>query len=185
MTTPQSQTQAQPGSVRYQFDPAHTLVEFAARHMMVTTVKGRFTGVSGTLIEGDQPSVEVLIEAASLTTGDAQRDGHLRSPDFLDVEQFPQLTFRSRQVVPHDGDRVRIVGDLTIKGVTREVILDAERGGAGRTPFGTSIVGYSASTEINRQDFGLAWNVALEAGGWLVGDRVKIGLEVEAIEQPA
>jgi polyisoprenoid-binding protein YceI len=125
--------------------------------------------------------VRAEIDAASLTTGDAQRDGHLRSADFLDAETFPTLTFVSTRVEPLDDERARIIGELTIRGVTREVVLDAELNGHGTSPYGQRIAGFSARTSINRKDFGLTWNVGLEAGGVLVGETVKISLDVEAI----
>jgi polyisoprenoid-binding protein YceI len=168
----------------WQIDPSHTLVEFAVRHMMVSTVKGRFGRVSGTLVldEADlsRSSVRAELDAASITTGDEQRDGHLRSGDFFDVDTFPSLTFASSRVEPLGEDRARIVGDLTIRDVTREVVLEAELNGRGQSPFGKQVAGFSAHTSINRKDFGLAWNVGLEAGGVLVSDTVKIALEVEA-----
>ena len=168
-------------------DPSHTLVEFAAKHMVFTTVKGRFTGVQGTLeidpADLSRSSVQVQIDASSITTGDAQRDGHLRSADFFDVEQFPTITFASRRVEPLGAERARVVGDLTIHGVSREVVLDAELQGEGKNPWGKTVAGFSATTTINRKDFNLNWNVALEAGGFLVGDNVKISLEIEAVKQ--
>ena len=187
MTTPTSPTGTR--TTTWILDPKHTLVEFAARYMLFTTVKGRFTGVSGTIRSDerdDDPSgssVEVEIDAASLDTGEPQRDTHLRSADFLDVERFPSLTFSSTRIEPIDRERFRVYGELTIRDVTREVALDARRHGRVRTPFGTEVAGFTATTEINRTDWGLTWNVALEAGGWLVGDTVNILLEVQAIRQ--
>lgn len=184
MTTPTSQTQTP--ATTWTFDPAHTLVEFSAKHMMFTTVKGRFTSVRGTIVDvADDPtrsSVEVEIDAASVTTGDPQRDGHLKSADFLDVANFPTLTFRSRRV-EGTHERFRVIGDLTIRGTTHEVTLEAELQGTGVNPWGKTVAGFSASTEINRKDFGLTWNVALETGGVLVSDRVKLDIEVEALRQ--
>jgi len=167
-------------------DPAHTLVEFSAKHMMFTTVKGRFSGVSGTILDVaddlTRSSVEVEIDAASIATGDLQRDGHLMSPDFLDVANFPRITFKSRRI-EGKRERFRVIGDLTIRGKTGEVALEAEFQGIGANPWGKTVAGFSASTEINRKDFGLSWNVALETGGVLVSDRLKITLEVQAVEQ--
>ena len=167
-------------------DPKHTLVEFAATYMMFTTVKGRFPGVSGTIHAEDdlgRSSVQVEIDAASLDTREPQRDTHLRSADFLDVERFPTITFTSTRIELIDRERFRVYGNLTIRDLTREVALDTRRHGRARTPFGTEVAGFTVETEINRKDFGLTWNVALEAGGWLVGDRIKILLEVQAIKQ--
>jgi polyisoprenoid-binding protein YceI len=175
------------GVTVWQIDPAHSTVEFAVKHMMVTTVKGQFTGISGTITldEADlaRSSVAVEIDAASVTTRDPQRDGHLRSADFFDVANYPKLTFTSTRVEPLGPDRLRVTGDLTIRGVTRPVVLDVTYHGRGVTPFGTTIVAFSAETTISRADFGLTWNVALEAGGVLVSDAVKISIEVEAVRQ--
>jgi polyisoprenoid-binding protein YceI len=167
-------------------DPAHTLVEFGVKHMMVSTVKGRFSGVEGT-IEGnpDEPQnaqVAITIDAASITTHNEQRDGHLRSADFLDTERFPAIRFTSTDIAPRGGEW-RVTGDLTIRGVTRPAVLEAEINGRGRTPYGKEIVGISAHTKINRRDFGLVWNVALETGGVLVGDNVNISIELEAVRR--
>jgi len=171
----------------WQIDPSHTLVEFAAKHMMFTTVKGRFGGVRGTIHWDDQDvtrsSVEAEIDAATLDTRTDQRDNHLRSADFLHVEVHPTIRFRSTRIERAGGDRLKVYGDLTIRDVTREVALDTTVNGRGKTPFGTEAAGFTAETSINRKDFGLNWNVALEAGGWLVGDTIKITLEVEAVKQ--
>ena len=178
----------QTGTSTWAIDPGHTLVEFSGRHMMVTTVKGRFKDVRGTLVidEADpaRSSVEVEIGAASLDTGNEQRDNHLKSPDFLEVERYPTITFKSTRVEPGDGaNRFRVIGDLTIRGVTREVVLDATFNGRGTNPWGQEVAGYSAETEINRKDYGVEWNAALEGGGFLVGETVKIALEIEAAKQ--
>jgi polyisoprenoid-binding protein YceI len=170
-------------------DPTHSVVEFASRYMTLTTVKGRFAGVSGTIhasgraAEAGQATVEVEIDAASLDTRDARRDSHLRSADFLDVERFPSIIFASRRVEPIDDTHFRVTGQLTIRDVTREVAFDVTRQGQATTPTGLEVAGFAAATEINRKDFGLVWNVPLEAGGWLVGDTVAILLEVQAIRQ--
>jgi len=157
-------------------DASHTVAEFGIKHMMVSTTKGRFADVQGTieLDEADiaNSSVRVEIDVASIDTHDEKRDAHLRSPDFFDAENHPKITFVSTKIEPEKGDRFRVMGDLTIRGTTRPVVLDAEFGGRGTTP-----------TQISRKDFGLTWNVGLEAGGVLVGDTVKISLEVEAIKQ--
>lgn len=168
-------------------DPAHTLVEFAVKHLMIATVKGRFGQLSGTIqideAEPTRSTVEVTIDAASIDTRDGQRDAHLRSADFLDVENFPAITFRSQAVEPVAENRHRIVGDFTIHGVTRPVTLDASFEGRGKDPWGNERVAFSATTRVQRSEFGLNWNAALEAGGFLVGNELKIGLEVEAIRQ--
>lgn len=182
-TAPTSQTLH---TTTWQIDPAHTLVELSAKHMMFTTVKGRFTSLKGVIVEHaedpSQSSVEVEIDAASITTGDVQRDTHLQSPDFLDVAQYPTISFRSTRV---EGSResFRLTGDLTIHGVTRPVTLQAEFGGTAKSPWGKEVAGFSASGQINRKDFGLNWNVALETGGFLVSDTVKISLDVQAVKE--
>jgi polyisoprenoid-binding protein YceI len=175
-----------PTTTIWQIDPSHSLVEFSVRHMMVSTVKGRFTGVRGTITDvGDDPSrssVDIEIDAASLTTSDDRRDGHLRSADFLDAETYPALTFKSKRI-SGSRDAFTVVGDLTIRGETREVSLEVSFNGTGTTPYGTTVAGFSASTKLNRKDFGLNWNVALETGGVLVGDQIKVEIELEAVKQ--
>jgi polyisoprenoid-binding protein YceI len=172
----------------WQLDPAHSLIELSTRHMMFTTVKGRFTAFGGLIRDShDDPtesSVEVEIDAASINTGDAQRDAHLRSADFLDVEQYPSISFRSTRI---EGTReqFRLSGDLTIRGVTRPITLEAEFGGTGKNPWGKEVAGFTATGQLNRKDFGLNWNVALETGGLLVSDTVKIALEIQAVKQEA
>jgi polyisoprenoid-binding protein YceI len=151
-------------------------------------VKGRFRNVAGTIVLNEanlaESSVTAEIETASIDTGEAQRDGHLRSPDFLDAETFPTITFRSTEIVPRGGQgKFIVVGDLTIHGVTREVSLEAELVGTGADPWGGQRAGFAASTAINRRDFGLTWNQALEAGGVLVSDQVKVSLEIQATAQ--
>jgi polyisoprenoid-binding protein YceI len=169
-------------------DPTHTLVEFSAKHMMITTVKGRFAEVGGTIVLDEEnpgrSSLEVEIATSSLDTRVEQRDAHLRSADFLDVETYPALTFRSKRVeggFREEGDRFRLVGDLTIRGVTREVTLDAVYEGRGIDPWGGERVSFSAETRIDRRDFDLTWNVALEAGGILVSNEIRISLEAQAV----
>ncbi|RMG83205.1 MAG: polyisoprenoid-binding protein [Chloroflexi bacterium] len=169
----------------WNIDPAHTGVEFSVRHMMVSKVRGKFTGVSGTIeFDPENPTtgaVDVTIDAATINTGVEDRDNHLRSADFLEVEKYPTITFKSTKVEPTGENTAKVYGNLTIHGVTREVVLEAEYNGSGTSPYGQTIVGFSATTKINREDFGLTWNVALEAGGWLVGKEITISLEVEAI----
>lgn len=171
----------------WQIDPAHTEVGFGVRHLMISTVKGNFTAVEGSVsIEGDDVEtarVDVKIDASSIDTRVEQRDQHLRSPDFLDAETYPYLTFESTKVERVGEDRLKIVGDLTIRDTTREVSLDAQELGRVKDPWGSERAGFTATTEINRRDFGLNWNQALETGGVLVGDRVSITLETELVLQ--
>jgi polyisoprenoid-binding protein YceI len=167
-------------------DPSHTRIGFAAKHAMVTTVRGAFLDFEGSLtLDGDNPaesSANIVIQAASFDSGSAQRDGHVKGADFLDVENFPTLTFTSTSVRT-DGSDFVLVGDLTIHGSTRPVEIAVELEGLESDPFGNARVGFSGSATISRKDFGLTWNVALESGGILVSDKVKITLDVSAIKQ--
>jgi polyisoprenoid-binding protein YceI len=173
----------------WQVDGAHSAVNLAVRHMVISKVRGHFGTWSATLrldtAELARSTVEVEIEAASIDTGVADRDAHLRSPDFLDAAKYPTLRFQSRRVEAASKDRLRVVGDLTIRDVTREVVLDVEYGGQGKDPWGNTRVGFTATTSLNRKDFGLTWNQALETGGVLVADRVDIEIELQAIKQAA
>jgi polyisoprenoid-binding protein YceI len=176
----------------WSIDPAHSSVEFSVKHMMFTTVRGRFKDVGGTIaVDGrapDRSTVEVEIEAASIDTGVEDRDEHLRSADFLGVESHPKITFRSKRVEgahARGGDRFRVIGDLTIRGETREVTLDAVLEGTGTDPWGNERAGFRATCEIDRRDFGLMWNQALETGGVLVGHNVRIELDVQAVQGAA
>ena len=158
-------------------------MEFIARHLMITKVRGRFGSFSGAFTVAEVPeesSVEVTIDAASVDTSQPQRDEHLRSADFLDAEHYPTLTFTSTSVTL-DGDDWKVAGDLTVHGTTRPVVLAVEFDGANTTPWGTQAVAFSASTEIDREDWGLTYNQALEAGGVVVGKKVRIELNVEAV----
>jgi polyisoprenoid-binding protein YceI len=176
----------------WQIDPAHTSVEFAVKHMMFTTVRGRFKDVKGT-IEADEQnpdrsSVNVEIGAASIDTGAADRDAHLRSADFLDVENYPTITFRSKRVegaTKQEGDRFRVTGDLTIRGTTLEITLDCVYEGTGKDPWGGTRAGSRATAKIDRRDWGLKWNQALETGGILVANEVRIEVEVQAVKAAA
>lgn len=168
-------------------DPSHSLIEFAAKHMMITTVKGRIADVRGSLTIDEQDpersSVEVELDAASIDTRSEQRDEHLRSADFLDAEHHPTITFRSRSIEGSpmsEGDSFKVVGDLTIRGTSREVTLDATYEGRGTDPWGAEKVSFSATTKIDRREFGLTWNTALETGGVLVSNDIKIHLEIQA-----
>jgi polyisoprenoid-binding protein YceI len=168
----------------WQLDPAHTAVEFEAKHLMISKVRGRFATVSGTLVldETDLARSEVAVEidAASIDSRQPQRDAHLRSADFLEVERYPTLTFRGTRI-ERGPTGFRLSGDLTIRDVTREVALEVEEEGRVRDPEGNERIVFRATTAIDRREFGLTWNLALEAGGVLVGNEVKIFLEVQAV----
>lgn len=175
-------------STTWNLDATHSTVGFSVKHMMFTTVRGKFSQVEGTVsFDPSSPgsaSVQVTIPTASIDTGVADRDGHLRSGDFFDVETHPAITFRSTRVEgtpAKDGDAFKVAGDLTIRGVTREAVLDARFEGTGTDPWGNTRSGFSATTAIDRREFGLTWNQALEAGGVLVGTEVKIELHVQAV----
>jgi len=176
-------------TTRWNIDAAHSGINFSIRHMVISKVRGRFTAFSGTveLDEGDlsRAQIEAQIEASSIDTGTAQRDGHLKSADFFDVEKFPQLRFRSTRIETEGKDRYRVTGELTIRGVTREIVLEAEASGKGVDPWGNERLGFAARTSLDRKDFGLTWNQALETGGLLVGDRVDIELDVQAVKAAA
>jgi polyisoprenoid-binding protein YceI len=185
MTTAAVPTQ---GTSTWNIDATHSLVEFSAKHMMITTVKGRFADVRGAITvdeaSPDRSRVEVEFNAASIDTRAEQRDGHLRSADFLDVEKYPVVSFRSRRVEgarPEPGDTFRVVGDLTVRDTTREITLDVTYEGRGRDPWGGERVSFSADTKIDRREFGLTWNAALETGGVLVSNDIKIHIEVQAV----
>jgi polyisoprenoid-binding protein YceI len=170
----------------WKIDPAHSNAQFVVRHMMITNVRGGFNGVQGTVVydpaDLGSSSVDVTIDKNSLSTGDATRDTHVKSADFLDVEKYPTITFKSKKITK-DGDDLKITGDLTIHGVTKEVALNV----AGPTeeqkdPWGNTRVGASATTKIKRSDFGLTWNAALETGGIMLGDDIKLELDVSLIK---
>jgi len=168
-------------------DPVHSVAEFAVKHMMVSTVKGRFHSMTGTLtIDEANPtasSVTATIDVASIDTGESQRDAHLRSDDFFNAELYPHIRFRSTRVDRLDDERWRVIGNLTIRDITREVVLDTEFEGQITDPYGKQRAGFSATTELSRKEFGLKWNALLETGGAVVGDRVKVALHIEAIRQ--
>ena len=170
----------------WNLDTVHSGINFSVRHMVVSKVRGRFTKFTGNveLDESDfaRSTVEATIDASSLDTGTAQRDEHLRSADFFDVEHFPQIRFRSTRIEKVGGDRYRLTGDLTIRDVTRPIALDAEYGGRGKDPWGNERVGFTAKGTFDRKDFGLKWNQVLETGGVLVSDRGEIELEVQAVK---
>jgi polyisoprenoid-binding protein YceI len=170
-------------------DTTHSGIHFSIRHMVVAKVRGAFKGFSGTVqYDAENPassSVSVSIDAASIDTGVGQRDAHLKSPDFFDVEKFPALTFQSTRVEKAGGNSLRVTGNLTIRDVTREVVLDTELLGTGKDPWGNTRVAFEAKTSIDRRDFGLKWNQALEAGGVLVGEKVEIALEIQTVQAQA
>ncbi len=173
----------------WQIDSAHSGIHFSVRHLVIAKVRGQFGRWTGTLAlpDGDfsRATVDVTIDATSIDTGVADRDAHLRSADFFDVEKFPELTFRGRRIESKSGDRFALVGDLTIRGTTREVVLDVESAGQTKDPWGNVRAGFAGRTSIDRKEFGLTWNQALEAGGVMVGDKVEIEIEVEAVRQDA
>jgi polyisoprenoid-binding protein YceI len=169
----------------WEIDPAHSNVEFVARHLL-SKVRGRFTGFEGAITVADDPnrsSVEATVDAASVDTHNPDRDAHLRSPDFLDVERFPSLSFCSTAVAEDSEGRYRVDGELTIRDVTRPVTLELEYLGWSDDPWGGKRAGFSAVTEIDRDEFGANYNVVLETGGLLVGKKVRIELEIEAVHQ--
>jgi polyisoprenoid-binding protein YceI len=172
----------------WKIDPAHSQLTFSVRHLMVTNVRGEFDRFSGTIEFNEQnlanSKVDVQIEAASINTKAADRDNHLRSADFLDAANHPYLHFLSKRIIPTDGKHGQLVGDLSIRGVSREVTLDVEYVGSAKTPFGTVNAGFNARTKINRKDWGLIWNAALESGGVLVGDEINVSIELELVKVP-
>ena len=176
----------------WQLDPVHSAVDFSVKHMMFTTVRGRFKDVKGTIeIDEQDPSrtrIDVEIAAASIDTGVADRDTHLRSADFLDVENYPVITFRSTRVegtIKEEGTSFTVTGELTIRGKTAEVTLDATYLGSGKDPWGNIKSGAEASTKIDRREWGLVWNQALDTGGILVGNDIRIDIQVQAVKAPA
>jgi len=184
-------------AVQYEIDPVHSSAQFSVRHLMVSNVRGEFAKVTGTVVYDPKnlkaSSVEAVIDATTINTHEPKRDAHLKSPDFFDVAKYPTLTFKSKKLQEAGKGKLRVTGDLTIHGATREVVLEVE-GPSPEVRIGKNVKsGASASTTISRKDFGLTWNRALEAGGWVVGDEVKITLEIEmgreveapAVEKPA
>ncbi|WP_425310551.1 YceI family protein [Ammonicoccus fulvus] len=170
----------------YAFDPTHTSLSFTARHAMITKVRGTFDDFTGTIVaDGANPensSVEVVAQIASVDTNNDDRDNHLRSADFFDAEQFPTMTFKSTDVKVK-GETFEVTGDLTIKDVTQSVTLPMEFTGAATDPFGQDRIGFEGEVTVNRKDFGLTWNAALETGGVLVSEKIKLNLDVSAVKQ--
>ena len=170
----------------WQVDKSHTHINFVARHMMISKVRGEFTDYDINVnFDENNPTattVDVAIQANSINTRDAQRDTHLKSPDFLNADEYPVLTFKSKRVEQDSPNSGRLIGDLTIRDITREVVLDVEYSGVVKSPWGASSAGFSAKTTINRKDWGLTWNVALETGGLLVSEQVTIEIELELVQ---
>ena len=185
MSISQAETIAGYVTGTWTIDPLHSEVGFSVRHMMVSKVRGKFTKFSGELVTGENPlasSVAAEIDLASIDTGAEQRDGHLRSPDFFDTENHPVMSYRSTGIRAK-GDGYVVDGELTLKGVTKNVPLTLELNGFGPDPYGGTRAGFTAIGEINRQDFGVTWNAAMEHGGVVVSDKVNILLEIEAVLQ--
>jgi polyisoprenoid-binding protein YceI len=175
-----------PTTGTFVLDKSHTQIGFVARHLMVSKVRGRFTDYEGTIVVADDPSessVEVVIQAASIDTNDASRDNHVRTNDFLAVEEFPTLAFRSTKVELSPRGAWKVNGDLTVRGVTRPIVLDVEFEGVIQDPWGNQRLGFTASGEIDRNDFGVSFNAALETGGFVVSPKVKLEIEAEAVRQ--
>ena len=172
----------------YELDRGHSGVEFVARHLMISKVRGRFAEFDGRIDIAEVPqdsSVEVTVQAASVDSGEPTRDGHLRSPDFFDVERYPTIKFRSTRVEPDKSGTWKVQGDLTVRDITKPVTLTVDFDGATRDPWGNERLGFAASTELDREEWGLTWNQPLETGGFLVGKKVRIELGVEAIRSSA
>ncbi len=174
----------------YQIDPAHSSAHFSIRHMMISNVRGGFSKVSGTLVyDPENPtgaSVQATIDATTLNTQDEARDAHVKSAEFLNTDEFPTMTFKSKRVEPSKSGELKLIGDLTLRGITKEVELDVEGPTPeGKDPWGNIRTGASATTKIKRSDFGLTWNAALETGGIMLGDDLKIELELEFIKGQA
>ncbi len=173
--------------MNWKIDSAHSEINFTVRHMMISNVRGRFEEFTGNVdFDPENPlssSVDVQINVASINTREQQRDAHLRSADFFDVEKYPYMLFKSTKMEIFNKENGRIHGDLTIKDITKPVVLDVTFSGTAKSPWGATSAGFSATTKINRKDWDLTWNVALETGGWLVGEEIKIDIELEIIKQ--
>lgn len=174
---------------RWEIDASHSGIHFSVRHLVIAKVRGQFTRWSGALLvpDGDftRASVEAVIDASSIETGVADRDAHLKSADFFDTAQYPEIVFKASEFEPQGDAEGRLRGSLTIKGVTRDAVLTVERHGQLKDPWGNERAAFSAKTAIDRKDFGLTWNQALETGGVMVGDRVDLEFEIEAVRQTA
>jgi polyisoprenoid-binding protein YceI len=186
MTSTQTSTTVRPAAGTYVIDPGHSGVTFTGRHMMVSKVRGRFGVNGGTVTIADDPNqsaVEATINVQSVESGDVKRDEHLRSADFFDAEQFPTITFTSTKVDDHGDGNFTLVGDLTVRGITKSVTLEGEYLGASQSPWNTTVIGFTAETVVNRKDWGLEWNMALEAGGVLVSEKITLTIDAEAVKQ--
>ena len=185
MTAPVTAAPAAGARTAWKLDPTHSLVEFSAKHLMITTVKGRIADVVGTIYTDEKDprksSVEATLKAASIDTRTDQRDQHLRSADFLNAEVYPEITFRSTRI-EGDKENFKLTGELTIRDVTKPVTLEVQFEGTIKDPWGGERVGFSGTGKIDRRDFGLTWNQALETGGVVVGNEIKINLEVQAVK---
>ena len=174
---------------RWEIDSSHSGIHFSVRHLVIAKVRGQFGRWSGTVLvpDGDlnRASVDVTIDASSIDTGVADRDAHLKSADFFDVATYPEITFRTDRVEPERNGRLRLVGQLTLKGVTRQATFDVESHGKTADPWGNLRAAYTAKTSVDRRDFGLTWNQVLETGGVMVGERVDIEVDLEAVQQTA
>lgn len=182
--------QASAATTTWKIDPAHTAAQFAVKHMMISTVRGEFKGVTGTVIWDDQDvtksSVDVTIDAKTVSTGEEKRDQDLRSANFFEVEKFPTMTFKSKKVESAGAGKLKITGDLTMHGVTKEVVLDVDGpSGAIKDPWGNTRAAANATAKLNRQDFGVKWNANMDGGGVVVGDTVNITIDMEMVKQAA
>jgi polyisoprenoid-binding protein YceI len=182
--------EAAAAATTWQIDPAHTAAQFAVKHLMISTVRGEFKGVTGTVNWDDADitkcTIDVTIDTKTVTTGEEKRDQHLKSPDFFDVEKFPTMTFKSKKVESAGAGKLKVTGDLTIHGVSKEVVLSVEGPTpAVKDPWGNTRVAISATTQVNRQDFGVKWNANMDGGGVVVGDTVNITIDLEMVKQAA
>jgi polyisoprenoid-binding protein YceI len=186
MASTETKTAVRPATGTYVIDPGHSGVSFTGRHLMISKVRGRFAVDEGTLVIADdtqRSSVQATVSVASVESGDPKRDEHLRSADFFDAENFPTITFRSTKVEDQGDGEFTLTGDLTVRGVTKPVSFAGEYLGSSQSPWNTTVVGFSAETVVNRKDWGLEWNMALEAGGVLVSDKITLTIDAEAVLQ--
>ncbi|ASV31472.1 MULTISPECIES: YceI family protein [Flavobacteriaceae] len=172
-------------TTKWAIDPTHSEITFKVKHLMISNVKGEFKTFQGTIDGEDftKATISANIDASSISTNNDDRDTHLKSPDFFEVEKYPEITFVSKSIKKVDDDEYQLVGDLTIKGTTKEITLDTEFGGYMKDPYGNEKAGFSINGKLNRKDFGLNWNAALEAGGVMVGNEIKINAEVQFVKQ--
>lgn len=172
-------------TTKWAIDPTHSEITFKVKHLMISNVKGEFKTFEGTIDGEDftKSKISASIDASSISTNNDDRDTHLKSPDFFEVENYPEITFVSKSIKEVDDDEFKLVGDLTIKGTTKEITLDTEFGGYMKDPYGNEKAGFSINGKLNRKDYGLNWNAALEAGGVMVGNEIKINAEVQFVKQ--